>query len=51
MRIPRDLYNSIQTIVKKKGLWMNELEFIREAVREKLDIIKTQPPPPAKRRR
>ena len=44
MRIPKDLYRNVEKIVKEKGLWLNELEFIREAVREKMEAVRAQSP-------
>jgi Arc/MetJ-type ribon-helix-helix transcriptional regulator len=34
--IPKQLFDEVTKIVKKKGLWPNEAEFIREAVRHRL---------------
>jgi Arc/MetJ-type ribon-helix-helix transcriptional regulator len=35
-RLPQELYNQVTATIEKKRVWINELEFIREAVREKL---------------
>ena len=40
IRIPKELYDQISKIVKDSGFWVNEHEFIRDAVREKLGIGK-----------
>jgi hypothetical protein len=39
-RISEDLYREVTEIVQKYKLWINEIDFIREAIREK--IIKTK---------
>ena len=39
IRIPKELMDEIIEIIKKKPHWINEHEFIRDAVREKIDTI------------
>lgn len=42
VRIPKELFDQIKIIVKETGLWINEHEFIRDALREKLVKINTK---------
>jgi Arc/MetJ-type ribon-helix-helix transcriptional regulator len=39
VRIPEDLYAEITALLKKKPLWLNEHDFIRDALREKLAAV------------
>lgn len=36
IRIPEELYKKVTTIITEKKFWINEHDFIRDAVREKL---------------
>ncbi len=40
IRLPEELYGEVTDTIKKNQRWVNEHDFIREAVREKLDKIK-----------
>lgn len=37
--IPDKLFQDVTQIVRKKGLWANEAEFIREAIRRRLNEL------------
>lgn len=39
VRIPAEMMKEIKEIVKSKRLWVNEHEFIRDAIREKMRSI------------
>lgn len=41
VRIPKQLFIEISEIIKKTGFWINEHEFIRDAIREKLSKCTT----------
>jgi metal-responsive CopG/Arc/MetJ family transcriptional regulator len=36
VRIPKQLFIEVKAIIDKTGFWVNEHEFIRDAIREKL---------------
>jgi Arc/MetJ-type ribon-helix-helix transcriptional regulator len=38
--IPEKMFNEVSRLVKQKGMWANEAEFVREAVREKIQGTK-----------
>jgi len=40
IRLPKKLYTEVTTQVEDLGLWTNEQEFIRDAIREKISQIK-----------
>ena len=48
VRIPRTLYTEISEIISRTGFWINEHEFIRDAIREKLTKYATQLSTPEK---
>ena len=37
VRIPKELFNQIEDLIKKVPYWASENEFVRDAVREKLE--------------
>jgi len=37
IRIPRDLLDQIRKLLRKYPMWINEHEFIRDAIREKIE--------------
>jgi Arc/MetJ-type ribon-helix-helix transcriptional regulator len=39
IRLPKNLYEEVKTQVEKRGLWTNEQEFVREAIREKISKV------------
>jgi len=39
IRIPAEMMKEIQEIIRSKKLWVNEHEFVRDAVREKMRSI------------
>jgi Arc/MetJ-type ribon-helix-helix transcriptional regulator len=41
VRLPKNIYIEVGKHVKNLGMWVNEQEFIREAVREKISKINT----------
>jgi Arc/MetJ-type ribon-helix-helix transcriptional regulator len=43
IRIPEELYKQIQEVINHNKVWVNEHEFIRDAIREKLAKSEDQP--------
>lgn len=37
IRVPRDLLEQIRKLLRKYPMWINEHEFIRDAIREKIE--------------
>jgi len=39
VRIPKELFNEVQELLKRVPYWASENEFVRDAVREKLEKV------------
>lgn len=44
VRIPRQLLNDIRNIIREHPLWLNEPDFVRDALREKIEEIRRKHP-------
>lgn len=42
VRLTRELYNEVTKILEDKKFWVNEQDFVRDAVREKIGRIQEQ---------
>ena len=44
LQLPEGLFNEIDRIVDKQDLWMSSQDFIREAIKEKIEKWKKENP-------
>lgn len=42
IRIPKELFDEATKVIREKGFWVNEQDFVREAVREKITKIQAE---------
>jgi len=41
-KIPKELMEKIQNLLKDCPMWINEHEFVRDAIRDKIEAIKAK---------
>ena len=39
IKVPPELYDQVASVVRMRGMWLNEAEFVREALREKISVV------------
>lgn len=44
VRIPKQLLKDVRSIIREHPLWLNEPDFIRDALREKIEEVRRKHP-------